>query len=46
MEKELTMGDLGTITMKNNKDEIVARLYVMPDGTLHPDSWLCYEGWK
>ena len=44
--KELTMGDLGTVTMKNGNGEIVAQLYVMPDGRLHEDSWLCPEGWK
>jgi len=43
---ELMMGDLGTITIKNNIGEIVAKLYVMPDGTLHEDSWLCPQGWK
>lgn len=43
---EKLMGDLGVLTMRNNKSEIVAKLYLMPDGTLHPDSWICPEGWK
>ena len=43
---DLKMGDLGTTTMKNANGEIVAKLYHMPDGTLHEDSWLCSKGWK
>lgn len=43
---ELTMGDLGTMTMKNNAGETVVQLYIMPDGTLHEDSWICPRGWK
>ena len=41
-----TIGDLGTLTMKNNNGEIVAKFYIMPDGTLHEDSWICPKGWK
>lgn len=43
---ELKMGDLGTITMRNNEGRIVVKLYILPDGCLHPDSWLCPRGWK
>ena len=31
---------------KNDAGLIVACLYVMADGNLHPDSWLCPTGWK
>jgi hypothetical protein len=44
--RELMMGDLGTVTMKNNNDEVVVKLYIMPDGSLHEDSWICPKGWK
>jgi len=42
---ELTMGDLGTIMMRNNSGFVVAKLYIMPDGSLHEDSWICPKGW-
>ena len=35
-----------TFTLENNNDEIVTKLYILPDGTLHADSWLCHAGWK
>jgi len=31
---------------KNKSGEIVAQLYIFPDGTLHEDSWICPAGWK
>ena len=44
--KNLTYGNLGTLTLRNNDGRIVAKLYILPDGTLADDSWLCNEGWK
>lgn len=44
--KNLTYGNLGTLTLRNNRGQIVAKLYILPDGTLADDSWLCNEGWK
>jgi len=41
----LTYGNLGTLTMRDNKGRIVAKLYVLPDGTLADDSWTCNKGW-
>jgi len=35
-----------TLTLKNDNDEIVAKLYILLDGTLHEDSWLCPAGRK
>lgn len=32
--------------IENKKGQIVARLYILENGNLHPDSWLCLEGWK
>ena len=40
------MGDLETLTKENKAGEIVAKLYILPDGTLHEDSWICPPGWK
>ena len=40
------IGDLETRTMENKNGEIVAKLYILPDGTLHVDSWICPAGWK
>jgi len=31
--------------LKNKKGQIVACLYIEADGNLHPDSWLCENGW-
>lgn len=31
--------------IKNKAGRIVACLYVLPNGNLHGDSWLCPEGW-
>jgi len=39
MVDELTYGNLGTLTMRDNKGRIVAKLYILPDGTLADDSW-------
>lgn len=33
-------------TIKNKEGDIVAKLYVLENGNLDPDSWLCPEGWK
>jgi len=44
--KNLTYGNLGTLTLRNNKGQIVAKLYILPDGTLADDSWVRNEGWK
>ncbi len=30
----------------NKEGLIIACLYILPDGNLHADSWLCLEGWK
>lgn len=32
-------------TIENKEGKIVAKLYIKPDGNLHPDSWLCPNGW-
>lgn len=32
--------------IKNEEGLIVACLYILPDGNLHDDSWLCPTGWK
>lgn len=32
--------------IKNKAGLIVACLYILPNGNLHPDSWLCPEGWE
>jgi len=42
----LTYGNLGTLTLRNNSGQIVAKLYILPDGTLADDSWVRNEGWK
>ncbi len=31
--------------IKNKDGFIVARLYILPNGNLHADSWLCPLGW-
>ena len=31
--------------IKNKKGYIVACLYILPNGNLHADSWLCPVGW-
>jgi len=31
--------------IKNKVGHIVACLYILPNGNLHSDSWLCPEGW-
>lgn len=41
-----TYGNMSTMTLRNNKGQIVAKLYILPDGRLANDSWLCNEGWK
>lgn len=46
IKKNLTYGNLGTLTLRNNLGEIVAKLYILPDGTLADDSWVRNEGWK
>lgn len=46
IKSNLTYGNLSTLTLRNNLGEIVAKLYVLPDGTLADDSWLCNKGWK
>lgn len=33
------------ITVRNDKGLLVANLYVLDNGNLHADSWLCNEGW-
>jgi len=40
MCKNITYGNLGTMTIRDNKGVIVAKLYILPDGTLADDSWL------
>jgi len=37
--KGLTYGNLGTMTLRDNNGQIVAKLYILPDGTLADDSW-------
>ena len=32
-------------TIKNKAGYIVACLYILPNGNLHADSWLCPAGW-
>lgn len=32
------------ITITNEQGKIVAKLYILPNGDLHADSWLCHEG--
>lgn len=43
---KLTMGEKPRLTLRNGRGEIVARVYILPDGCLHGDSWLCPSGWK
>ena len=31
--------------IKNKAGYIVACLYILPNGNLHADSWLCSRGW-
>ena len=41
--------DYGThkqVTVRNREGLITACLYILPDGTTHPDSWIRTEGWK
>jgi len=46
MVNELTYGNLGTLTMRDDKGRIVAKLYILPDGTLADDSWTTHGiGW-
>lgn len=45
MRTNLTYGNLGTLTLRNNIGQIVAKLYILPDGTLTDDSWCHNEGW-
>ena len=33
-----------TKTILNKVGQIVAKLYILPNGNLHPDSWLCPDG--
>jgi len=33
------------VTVRNNKGFTVANLYVLKDGNLHSDSWICDDGW-
>lgn len=30
----------------NKKGRVVACLYLLKNGNLHPDSWLCEKGWR
>jgi len=46
MKNNLTYGNLGTMTLRNNRGQIVAKLYMLPDGTLATDSWVRNQGWK
>jgi len=46
IKRSSTFGNLGTMTLRNNKGQIVAKLYILPDGTLADDSWICNKGWK
>jgi hypothetical protein len=41
-----TYGETTSVTFRNQKGEIVAKLWIKPDGTLADDSWLCPLGWK
>ena len=34
-----------TRTFLNKNKRIVAKLYFVPNGNLHADSWLCHDGW-
>lgn len=34
------------LTLENDEGNIVAKLFIENNGNLHPDSWLCNEGWK
>jgi len=43
--KKLTYDDLGQIIIKNNKGQITACLWILPDGTLADDSWIHHRGW-
>lgn len=33
-------------TLRNKEGLVVACLFILPDGNLQADSWLCNEGWK
>ncbi len=32
--------------LRNQEGLIVACLYILPNGNLHADSWLCSKGWR
>ena len=37
--------NMAVMTLENEDSKIVARLYILDNGNLHPDSWLCPGGW-
>jgi len=40
MKTNLTYGNLGTMTLRDNVGRIIGKLYILPDGTLADDSWV------
>ncbi len=34
------------LVVRNDKGLITACLYILPDGTIHGDSWIKPSGWK
>ena len=38
--------NMAVMTLENEDSKIVARLYILDNGNLHPDSWLCPGGWE
>ncbi len=37
--------NMNVVTLSNEDGLVVANLCVLKNGNLHPDSWLCHEGW-
>lgn len=43
--ESIDVKDMNVLTLKNESGFTVANLYILHNGNLHPDSWLCNEGW-
>ena len=37
---------MGKLTLTNRKGKIIVCLYILVNGNLHPDSWICPKGWE
>jgi len=38
--------EMNKLVLMNLEGKIVCCLYIYFNGKLHPDSWICLEGWK